>query len=232
MAGTPVFATGSVLGNDLGTDWMWAGSDSQTSKQRAEATNGAGDTYKQTTYDPHSTGSETWQYNGTATAYGGTGGALEGFEPGQYMATATVAIVGIEIDYGPCASGQRETVKFSWSSGLAADSAIFKPSLTTELKTKQEGTGVPELGTNGNTDSRIQSASYAITCEEGRSLNGAGARFAGATYGGKESVNETHVGLPAVTFPADWGVTTSTGSKSNTGYDTYATTAEHGVLRA
>lgn len=238
MAGTPVFGTGSKLGSDLGTDWIWAGSDGQTSNQFAEAINGLGDTYKQTKYDPHSTGSETYHYNGTVGSYGGTAGVLAGFEPGQYMATATVAIVGIEIDYGPCASGQRETVKFSWSSGLAADSAIFKPSLILgELPTKRELLGVPEMGTNANTDSRIQSATYSIACEEGRSLNAAGTRFAGATYHGMETINETHVGIPAMTFPTDWQITSSAdgvgeGSKSNTGYDTHSVTAQHGVARA
>jgi hypothetical protein len=226
------------LSNDLGADWIWAASDGQTSQQKAEAINGQGDTFQQTAFDAHSTGSETYHYNGTIGSYGGTAGALAGFEPGNYLGTATVACVGIEIDYGPCASGERETVKFSWSKGLAADSAVFKPSLTgAELPTKRENAGVPEIGTNANADSRVSSASYALACEEGRTLNATGTRFAGSTYHGMETVNETHVGQPAITLPAGWDVTTKAegsgeGSKSNTGYNTHQTTASHGVLRA
>lgn len=236
--GAPVFGTGGFLGTDLGTNWEWAAGDGNTSQQKAEAINGAGDTYKQTAYDAHSTGSETYHYIGTVGTYGGTAGALAGLEPGNYLATAAVAVTGIEIDYSPCSSGQRETVKFNWSKGLAADSAVFKPSLTgAELPTKREQSGVPEIGTNGEADSRVQSSSYAIACEEGRTLNATGTRFAGATYHGMETVNETHVGAPAVTFPTDWDVTTKAedtgeGAKSNTGYDTHQTTASHGVLRA
>jgi hypothetical protein len=81
MAGTPVFGTGGFLGTDLGTNWEWAAGDGNTSQQKAEAIDGGGDTYKQTSFDPHSTGSETYHYNGTVGTYGGTAGALNGLEP-------------------------------------------------------------------------------------------------------------------------------------------------------
>lgn len=233
MAGTPVFGTGGFLATDLGADWIWASSDGATSQQVASATNGDGDTFLQQEYDAHSTGSETYHYNGTVGSYNGTAGACASFLPGKYLSTATVAITGIEIDYNPCASGQRETVKFSWSSGLAADSRVYAMSAT--LPTKQENNGVPELGTNANTDSKIQTSTYSISCQEGRSLNATGTRFAGATYAGEETINETHVGLPSMTWPTGFKVSSKQegageAAKSNTGYDVRSVTATRGMV--
>lgn len=235
MAGTPVFGTGGFLANDLGADWIWQSSDGAESQQVATATNGDGDGFLQQEYDAHSTGSETYHYNGTDGSYNGTAGACASFLPGKYLSTAAVALTGVDIDYSPCASGQRETVKFSWSNGLSADSRTYE--MTPTLPTKRENDGVPELGTNANADSKVQSSSYSITCLEGRSLNATGTRFAGATYDGNESINETHVGLPAMTFAAGWKVTSKQegsgeAAKSNTGYDTRSITATKSIVHS
>jgi hypothetical protein len=235
MAGTPVYGTGGFLANDLGADWQFQSSDGATSQQVADAVNGQGDVFLQTEFDAHATGSETYLFDGTVGSYNGTAGALAAVVPGNYLATAGVAIVGIDIDYSPCAAGERESVKFSYSTGLAADSAIFAPSVA--LPTKRENLGVPELGTNGNADSKVQTASYSVKCSEGRSLNATGTRFAGSTYGGTEEISETHIGLPAMTFATGFKVTskaeaTGQGAKSNTGYDTHSVSATRGFVRA
>lgn len=237
MAGTPVFGITGFLATDLGSDWEPQGSDGAENHAHAEAVGNNGDVVKENAYQEHLTGSETYLYKGSATDYGtATTGALDaaGALPGKYLSTAAVAITGVEIDYSPCAQGKRETVKFSWSKGLTADSAVFKPSLTTQLATKQENDGVPALFTNANTDSKCQTATYTITCQEGRDHDKDGQYLCGSTTKGQETVNATYIGLPSLTTTG-WIVTSdinaNAGTKSNTGYDTYIVTAAKAVLR-
>lgn len=238
MAGSPVFGTGAFLATDLGADWEWQGQDGATNADHAEAVGSDGDVVAETTYNSHLSGTETYLYIGDATDYGtATTGALDanGALPGKYLATAAVAITAVEIDYSPCAEGKRERVTFSYSAGLTADSAVYKPSLTTALATKQENTGVPTLFTNANADSKVQSTSYKIEAQEGRDLTKAGAYLCGSTFKGQETVNATYIGVPSLTTTG-WQVTTlqtatGTGSKSNTGYDTYNVTAAKAVIR-
>jgi len=237
MAGTPVFAITGKLAADLGEDWEPQSSDATESHAHAEAVGNDGDVVGENAYDEHLSGSETYLYKGSATDYGtATTGALDadGCLPGKFLATAGVVITAVEIDYSPCAQGKRETVKFSWSKGLEADSAVYKCTLTALLATKQENVGVPELFTNASTDSKCQTATYSIGCQEGRDLTKAGAYLAGATYKGQESVSATYIGLPSLTTTG-WIVTSApvadSGSKSNTGYDTYQVTAAKKLAR-
>ena len=234
MAGAPVFGITGVLATDLGADWEPQSGDNSTAKTHAEAVGNNGDVVAENAHDSHDTGSETYVYIGDATDYGSaTTGALDaaGALPGKYLSTAAVTITAVEIDYSPCASGQRETVTFSYSAGLTADSAVYKCSLTTTLTTKQENTGVPTLFTNANTDSKCQSTTYRIGCEEGRTLDKDGEYLAGATYKGQEAVNSTYIGIPSLTTTG-WIVTSEgNGAKSNTGYDTYPISAVKKVTR-
>ena len=237
MAGTPVHGITGYLAADLGSDWEPQVGDATENHAHSEAVGNNGDVVGETAYDEHLSGTETYLYIGSATTYGAaTTGALDadGCLPGKFLTTAAVVITAVEIDYSPCAQGKRETVKFSWSKGLAADSAVYKCSLTTQLATKQENVGVPALFANANADSKCQSATYTISAQEGRDLTKAGAYLAGATYKGQESVSATYIGLPSLTTTG-WIVTsaptTNAGSKSNTGYDTYQLTATKAVAR-
>jgi hypothetical protein len=234
MAGAPVFGITGFLATDLGADWEPQSGDKTTALTHAEAVGNDGDVVAEKGHDSHDMGSETYVYIGSASDYGtATTGALDaaGALPGKFLTTAAVTITSVTIDYGPCASGQRETVTFNYSEGLAADSAVYKPSLTTVLATKQENAGVPALFTNANTDSKCQTASYTIECQEGRTLDKDGEYLAGSTYKGQESVSATYVGVPALTT-TDWIVTSlGGGAKSNTGYDTYPISAVKRIVR-
>lgn len=233
-AGDPVFGAAGVLATDLGADWEAQTQDKSTALAHSEAVGNNGDVVAETGYDSHATGSETYIYIGDATDYGtATTGALDaaGALPGKYQSTAAVTITAVEIDYSPCAQGKRETVTFTYSAGLTADSAVYKPSLTTTLATKQESTGVPTLFANANTPSKAQSTTYRIECQEGRDLDKDGAYLAGATYKGQETVNTTYIGSPSLTTTG-WIVTsTGGGAKSNTGYDTYPVSAVKRIAR-
>jgi hypothetical protein len=240
-AGTPVFGTPGFIATDLGTDWVCQSQDSASNQDHAEAVGGDGDVIAEVKYNTRLEGSETYVYNGSATDFGSAStGALaaDGCLPGKYQATAAVIITKVEINYAPCASGQRETVTFTYRSGLDADSSVYAPTLTAVLKTKQEGEGVPQdLLTNANAaDSKCASATYAIECQEGRTLSAAGEHLAGATYKGQESLNLSYVGLPSLTTTG-WVVTsdqsaTGGGGKTNTAYGTFSITAAKKLTRA
>jgi len=239
MAGTPVFSSTGLLKTDLGSDWEFQSAEGPgQSAGHAEAVSGDGDVVGESAHSKFSQGSETYIYTGSATDYGtATTGALDANNalPGKYASTTEVLITAVEIDYGPCAQGQRERVKFSWTKGPAADCAVYKCSLTTALKTKQENEGVPALLTNSNADSKCQTVTYALTSEVGRDFDDAGEYLCGGNYKGQETLNATYVGIPSLTTTG-WVVTvdptgTGAGNKSNTSYDTYNMTAAKAVVR-
>jgi hypothetical protein len=243
MAGTPVFGVSDIL--SLGADWEVTGVSLGGGGNFAQATavGNNGDIVAHAVHDGVS--SSVGRYSGTITAvYKGTGTnyttALANFLPGNYV--ANLMITGITIDYGPCASGQRETVTFAVTrTSLTADSAKFSPSFTTELLTKQEATGIPSLLTKAGADSEVTGCTYTISCQLGSTVGADGNDIAdaGATFGGMETVSQTFVGDPgAVTLatPTGWLISkvaiTAAADKSNSGYDTYAAEAVHPVTRS
>jgi hypothetical protein len=239
MPGTPVFGTSDPL--TLGADWevQSVSLGGAGNFSRATAIGANGDAVAHNIYDGVSSsvgrisGTITAVYVGAETDYPT---ALDGFEPGTYH--GSLMITGVTIDYGPCASGQRETVQFAvTNTALTADSSIFKPSLSTELATKQEGTGIPSLLTAAGADSEATACTYALTCEIG-TVQGADGNdiAAAATFNGQEVISQSYVGDPgAVTAPTGFLVVvkaaTAAADKTNTGYDTYNATANANVLR-
>jgi hypothetical protein len=243
MAGTPVFGTSDLL--SLGADWEVVSVNPGGGSDFAQATavGNNGDICAHNLYDGVSSsigrysGNLVAIYKGTATDYTT---ALANFLPGNYV--DNLIITGITIDYGPCAGGQRETVSFAFSrTSLTADSAKFSPSFTTQLVTKQEGTGIPAILTKANADSEVTGCTYTISCQHASTLGADGNDIAnaGATFGGMETLAQTYVGDPgAVTLatPSGWLIRkkalTAAADKTNTGYDTYAAEGVHPVVRS
>ncbi len=238
-AGDPVYATGGILATDLGEDWEWQSGDVGQAAEHAKAPSSTGDTTAECIHGEHVTGSEKYLYIGTATDYtSATTGAIVAAAamPGRFLTTANAVILSVEIDYSPCAQGKREVVTFTFSRGIAADDHEYLASLTTVLKTKQENDGIPnDLLANANATSKCTAATYAIKCEEGRDLDKVGDYLCGAVYGGEESLNMTHCGVPSLTA-GTWMVTTSQvgtgeGSLSNVTYGTFNTVAVKMITR-
>jgi hypothetical protein len=243
MAGTPVFGTSDIL--SLGADWEVISVSPGGGGEFAQATavGNDGDICAHNLYDGVSasigrySGSVACIYKGAETNYTT---ALTNFWPGNYA--ANLMITGITIDYGPCAGGQRETVTFAVTrTSLTADSAKFASSFTTQLVTKQEGTGIPAILTKANADSEVTGCTYSITCQHASTLGADGNDIAnaGATFGGMETVAQTYVGDPGsitLATPSGWlirkNAITAAADKSNTGYDTYAAEGVHPVVRS
>jgi hypothetical protein len=243
MAGTPVFGTSDIL--SLGADWevtsvsLGGGGDFA----QATAVGNNGDICAHNLHDGVSasigrySGSVSCIYKGSETNYTA---ALTNFLPGNYV--ANLMITGVTIDYGPCAGGQRETVTFAVTrTSLTADSAKFAPSFTTQLVTKQEGTGIPAILTKTGADSEVTGCTYSITCQHASTLGADGNDIAnaGSTFGGMETLAQTYVGDPGtvtLTTPTGWlirkNAVTAAADKSNSGYDTYAAEAVHPVVRS
>lgn len=237
MAGDPVYASGGKLAADLGANWEWQEGESNEAKEKVYASGNDGDYVAGTTHGAHVTGNETYIYIGTVAAYGGTAGALGTNVPGAYMGTAAVQLLDLEIDFGDCAQGKREKVKFGFSGGPTAGPHVYRPSLVaSELPTKQENAGIPAVFANANATSKTIKAVYKISCQEGRDADKIGDYLCGAVYAGEEELELEHVGLPSLTVPAGWLATTTQtgtgqGTKSNVSYGTYKTTASHPVIR-
>jgi hypothetical protein len=234
--GDPVYAGGGKLATDLGVNWEYQGGDGNEGKEKVYATGNDGDLVAGTTHGAHVTGNETYIYIGTVADYAGTGGALGTNVPGNYMTSGSVVLLGVEIDYSDCAQGKREKVKFSYSGGLASGPHVYSPSLSSVLPTRQENSGIPEVFTNANATSKCQKATYKISCQEGRDLNDVGDYLCGAVYGGEEEVDLEHCGVPSLTVPDGWLVTTTEtgallGTRSNVTYGTFKTAASHPVIR-
>lgn len=236
MAGEPVWGGQKLLATDLGEDWEYQGTDGGTNSYgHAEAEGNNGDVIAENTHSGHETFNETYIYNGDATDYGtATTGALDASDalPGKYQTTANAVILAVAIDYSPCAKGQRERVTFECSRGMTADGAVYKPSLTTALKTKQENDGVPALFSNSATGSKCIDAKYRLECQEGRDVGADGTYLCGSNYKGQEQVNAKYKGKPALTTTG-WQVDADLGdgSGSNIGYDEYNLSAKKAVLR-
>lgn len=234
--GDPIYASGGILATDLGTNWEWIQGDANEGKNKVYASGHDGDLVAGTTNGAHVTGNETYIYIGTVANYAGTAGALGTNIPGNYMASGSVQLLEVAIDYSDCAQGKREKVTFGFTGGPTSGPHTYSPSFTTELPTKQENDGIPSIFANGNETSQCSKATYKISCQEGRVDDKVGNYLCGAVFGGEEEVDLEHVGVPDLTIPDDWLATTTQtgtgqGTKSNVTYGTFKTTASHPVIR-
>jgi hypothetical protein len=210
----PAFGATDVL--SLGADWEPQGYDEATAQARATAAGNEGDIIAESAYNSVKSGTARYIYIGAETTYGA---ALTGADahPGKYLSTAAVVVTGVEVDYSPVASGQREVCTFTYRAGPSADCLVYTVALAT-LATKP--TAVPDLVTNSDSaNSECTSARYSIQAQFGESLDKDGAFLAGTTYGGEETLTLEYVGTPTL-VTTGWIATSDGDAKSNTGYNT------------
>ena len=219
----PVHAAADVL--SMGSDWEAQNKSEATNKDRAEATKADGDFLASDPYGSLKTGTVSYIYIGSGASLSAALVTANAW-PGQIK--NSLLITQVDVDYAPCAQGQKPMVTFSYRGDITTESAAWISSLTLPL-----GTGaVPDLLTNSDADSECTSAKYTIKCEVGVNRGDDGEIIAGLPYHGEETLELEYYGIPTLTTTG-WDDTTNPGAAdSNTEYSTSSYSFVKGVTRS
>ena len=221
----PVFGATDVLG--LGADWEPIDSSGSLSRTNAEAPGANGDIIAETAHNATETGTARYHYVDATTPEAGFIAALlaAGALPGKLVATNTLMVLGVAIDYSPCAKGELPIVTFTVTDGpTAAPATPFWYTSALTLPTfRAANLTVPQtILANTPGSAEVINAQWDITMPHGRSLNKSGEYLAGEGYGARETLSLTWKGIPTSITSTGWiqtaGPSTKLPTKTNTGY--------------
>jgi len=190
----PVIGASDVLA--LGAGWEPFESSGGGSQQRATAVGAKGDIVAEGAYDAQQTGQVSYHYTGAEVAFVAAFAAATCW-PG-YLKESKLFILGVGIDYNPCAQGELPLVTFDITNGpTTAPATPFWYTTALVLPTYVSANIlVPTLFSVTAGDAECNSCQWGIRCSHGRTLNKDGAYLAGRGYGGEETVNLGFVGVP------------------------------------
>jgi len=223
----PAFGVTDVLA--LGADWEIQSNSPASSGSRVTAAGPDGDVVAENTHNVVEAGTATYIYTQTtapATDFPAAF-AANSCDIGDLVDSNTLQIVGISVDYSPCASGKRPLVTFSYRDGPTAAPAtpyVYVSALSTALPTyAAANVVVPEILVATLGSAEIQNSQWSMSAQFGEDLDKDGDYLASAIYGAEETVNQTFVGTPTSIASSGWQATTAPGSNtgeatSNTGY--------------
>jgi len=236
----PTFGATDVLA--LGADWEPIDSTGSLSRTNATAEGGNGDDVAETAHNPIEGGTARYHYIGAATDFVlAVTGALTvaSARPGQLVATATLIVLGVAIDYSPCAKGELPIITFTVQDGpTAAPATPFWYTTTLTLPTYAAANIiVPQaLLTATLGSAEIINAQWDLTMSHGRSLDKDGAYLAGQGFSGRENLTLTIKGIPTSITSTGWSGTaapsTKLPTKSNQGYSDQVYTFTRLVARS
>jgi hypothetical protein len=221
----PAYGATDILG--LGADWEPQGSEGSESRSPLRAGSSNGDFSAETAITPTQTGTARYIYIGAETGMIAALAAANAL-PGQIVATNTLTILSVAIDYSPCAAGERPLVTFSFRDGPTAAPATpfwYTSALTLPTYTAANVL-VPTLLTVTAGSAECVSAQWSLACQMGQTNDKDGDFLAGQCYGGLETVNLSFVGVPTSITSTGWVVTQNVASGiSNTSNADYPPTA-------
>jgi len=154
------------------------------------------------------------------------------------VASDTLIITGIGIDYAPCAEGKRPLVTFTFRDGPTAAGATYVSALGAALPTYTASTPVvPGLLTMTLGDAEVQTSSFDLTAQFGEDLDKVGDFLVGNAYGAEETLNINTVGIPTSITSTGYDQTngpgaTVGGDQSNTDYNKAAFTFVKKITRS
>jgi hypothetical protein len=223
-------AFGAVDVGTLGADWEVQNTDGAKAPTLVRASGANGDIIAETTHYPIQSGTITAIYVGAETGFIG---ALASLWPGKLIASDTLIVLGVGIDYGPCAQGKRPLVTFTVRDGPTAApatpfwyvTALVLPTFVAANVTVPQAILTATLGS-----AEITNAQWSLAMQLGADLDAAGAYLASQGYEGIETLNLTCKGIPTSITSTDWKTQTEPASaianSSNTDYPdhTYAFT--------
>ena len=199
-----------------------------TAPTRATATGSDGDQIASNTHYDKITGTITYIIDVATFA---------GPWPGQ-IANTDYIILGVAIDYSPCAAGKRPLVTFTYQNGSAATTPFsYQSVLTLPLYggVTPANVDVPELLTVTGGSSEIQTANWGLTCQIGEDLDKDGELLALQCYNGEETVSMQFVGTPTSITAVGWDLVATPApgeNTTNTGYGTSSYNYVRGVTRS
>jgi len=219
----PTFGAADSLA--LGTGWEPIETDGSLQQTNATAAGAKGDDIAETTHNPIQSGPVKYHYTGVETGFIAAllaAGAL----PGKLVATNTLQILTVGLDYSPCAKGELPIVTFQVHNGpTSAPTTPFWYTSALTLPTYTGGANiiVPQAiltATLGSAE--IVNVAWELTCAAGRSLGKTGNYLAGQAFGGRENLTLTLKGIATSFTSTGWsqtaGPSTLLPKDSNVGY--------------
>jgi hypothetical protein len=229
----PAFGATDIL--SLGADWEPQTSDGAKAPTIVRAGGKDGDILAETSHYPIQSGTATYIYIGAETGFVA---ALASAWPGKLVASDTLIITNVAIDYGPCAQGKRPLVTFSFRDGPTEDSPTpfwYVTALTLPTYTAANVV-VPQAilaATAG--DAECINAQWSLGMELGVDLDKDGAFLASQGYQGIENLTLTWKGTPTSITSTGWLTQTEAASAiantSNTDYPDHTYTFTRKVTR-
>lgn len=219
----PAFGATDIL--TLSTGWEAQESAAALAQSRATASGDDGDIVAESAYDAVQSGTAGYIYTGAETDFAAALTAASAW-PGYLLASDTLFVTGVSIDYTRCGQGQRPLITFSYRNGPTAAPATpywYLSALTLPTYTAAN-VAIPTLLTATLGDAECVGCTWSLACQFGRDLDKSGAFLYGNGYGGEETINLTFVGVPTSVTSTGWiqtaGEATAAASTANTSYPT------------
>lgn len=218
----PTLGATDVLG--LGAGWEPIDSTGSLSRTNATAEGGNGDDVAETPYNAIEGGTARYHYTGAETGFIAALLAATCL-PGHLVATDTLIVKTVAIDYSPCAKGELPIVTFTVEDGPTAAPATpfwYTSALTLPTYVAANIIIPQALLTATLGSAEIVNAQWDLTAGKGRSLDKDGAYLAGESFGGRENLTLACKGVPTSITSTGWSETaapsTKLPTKSNQGY--------------
>jgi hypothetical protein len=218
----PVFGATDVAG--LGADWEPIDSTGNLAATNATAEGGNGDDIAETAHNTIHSGTARYHYTGAEVGFVAALVAADAL-PGQLVATDTLMVMGVAIDYSPCARGELPIVTLTLQDGPTADPATpFWYTTDLTLPTYVAANIIVPQAILAATlgDAEVVNAQWSLEMQHGRSLDKDGEYLAGQGYAGRENLTLTTKGVPTSITSTGWsqtaGPSTKLATRQNQGY--------------
>ena len=229
----PTFGTTDIF--TLGADWEVQSVSPGESSTRATARGNDGDTVASTTHNTKESGTVSAIYIGSETDFAAAF-ADDSCDVGDVM-DSKYLLTGWEVDYAPCADGNRPMVTFDFTDGPTSAGATYVTALT--LPTYVASTPVvPEAVLTATAgDAEIQSLKVSLKASYSEDLDASGDFLAGAITNGEETIEMQWVGTPSSITSTGYDEVSAPGTNSgettsNTAYGTASYTFVKGITRS
>ena len=229
-------AFGAVDVGTLGADWEIQNTEGAKAPTIVRASGGNGDIIAETSHLPVMSGTIQAIYHGTEIGFIG---ALASLWPGKLIATSTLIIMEVGIDYGPCAQGKRPLVTFTVRDGPTAAPATpfwYVTDLTLPTYAVANVIVPQAILTTTLGGAEVTNAQWSLAMQLGVDTNAAGAFLTSQGYEGIETLTLTHKGIPTSITSTGWLIPTEPASlianTSNSDYPDHAYTFTRKVTRS
>jgi hypothetical protein len=229
-------AFGAVDVGTLGADWEIQNTEGAKAPTIVRASGGNGDIIAETSHLPVMSGTIQAIYIGAETGFIA---ALADLWPGKLIASDTLIIMEVAIDYGPCAQGKRPLVTFTVRDGPTEDSPTpfwYVTDLTLPTFTAANVTVPQAILTATLGSAEVTNAQWSLVMQLGVDTDKDGAFLTSQGYEGIENLSLTCKGIPTSITSTGWLIQTEPASAiantSNSDYPDHAYTFTRKVTRS